>query len=80
MEAAPRTADAEDIRRALKALAEACTGADAEAMGAVVRALVPEYRGPAVSEEGAAPDTHPVTRDQQEQPGGVPCRARSAAP
>jgi len=54
MAAAPRTADADEIRRALKALAEACARADADTMGAIVRALVPEYRGPAVAEKAAA--------------------------
>lgn len=52
--AAPRAADADEIRRALAALSEACAGADAEAAGAVVRALVPEYRGPAAAEKAAA--------------------------
>jgi len=54
MAAAPRTADADEIRRALKILAEACRRADADAVGAVVRTLVPEYRGPAVSQKAAA--------------------------
>ena len=53
MAAAPRTADADEIRRALKVLGEACARADADAVGTVVHTLVPEYRGSAVSEKAA---------------------------
>lgn len=54
MAAAPRTADADEIRRSLKVLAEACQRADAGAVATIVRTLVPEYRGPAVPEKVAA--------------------------
>ncbi len=54
MAAAPRTADADEIRRSLKVLAEACQRADAGAVAAIVGTLVPEYRGPAVPEKVAA--------------------------
>jgi len=54
MAAAPRAADADEIRRAVAALSEACARSDAETMNAIVRALVPEYRGPAAVEKAAA--------------------------
>ncbi|MBE0532461.1 MAG: polysaccharide biosynthesis protein [Rhodospirillales bacterium] len=54
MAAAPRTADADEIRRTVKTLAEACRRADADTVAAIVRTLVPEYRGPAVPEKAAA--------------------------
>lgn len=78
--AAPRTADADEIRSAVEALARVCAQADADAVGTIVRTLVPEYRGPALSREGAGPAPDPAPRDQQDEPGGIPCRAPSAAP